>query len=500
MSVLYDHQLGAVAVPHKKADYLKAIASGFHGLHQWGTHNDSIAERIVFRHEHAHFTSFQSSGLAELQSVVAGWKLTMLIACSMSIINNNAIKVVRVPLLTGSQSQYFTERQVAAFNAAWKQAEFIESYLFGLGTKLALGELFSFGIADRFVESFPAVAAFHNVHFFRRFLKQMSLTVRSDLLNDPAAANARRIMTGEKYPRIVSSRSVMEAYAVTIEVIAEYVKFMWTNENPPRQTPKRKPDQNYLIAIEHVLAQLDVCISIDEYIYGRAPAHIYWAVALVTHSAMQVPVLEDVQGDTIVMGSLNQISIAQRLVLITENIKEGKISDPRSTYNSDTPEILRWISECQRAIGDPWSMKFCQHIDEVVCAMPQRFLDVRTRDPHRLSWLARSLLYRNPQEMIGDGGIWLTDLQVKYVVTADGGVLAFGEDSREILMEYVRDSCLYILEAMIRGGSWAAVWHRLSPLRGRTRLEAIMMCLAYYTHNLEIIHKKGLFRVVRGYA
>ena len=124
----------------------------------------------------------------------------------------------------------------------------------------------------------------------------------------------------------MSSRSVIEAYAITIEVIAEYVKSLWTSLTVLRQEPKRIPPRIYSVALEKILEVIlpGHAFSVSQYLCGQAGSDVYSAVALTAFAAMQVPVVEDPQGDSIVMGSLKQLHPALRLQAMFQGIGEDE--------------------------------------------------------------------------------------------------------------------------------------------------------------------------------
>ena len=79
-------------------------------------------------------------------------------------------------------------------------------------------------------------------------------------------------------------------------------------------------------------------------------------------------------GDTCVMGSLMQLSVAARFVQFLVLIDKGTIRHPKETYEplsqvdggDPNPGIQRWLIDSLRAIGDPWSFKIGKRIANFV--------------------------------------------------------------------------------------------------------------------------------------
>jgi hypothetical protein len=286
----------------------------------------------------------------------------------------------------------------------------------------------------------------------------------------------------------MSSRSVLEAYAITIEIIAEYIKSVWTSLNVPRQEPKRVPPRIYSVALEAILETIlpDRAIFMDEYVYGKAGSDVYWAVALTAYAAMQVPVVEDPQGDAIIMGSLKQLHPALRLHAMIQGLIGGHIPNPLETYSSrqDSRVVMQWLIECHKFIGDPWSIKFAQHISSVVAGMPERYS--RPASMHDLSWAARAAFCSEPYEMIGDGGIWL-GLLPRFVRTSDDCILVYGDvdvegDRDQVFAAFIGANALYVLEAMVFGKSWDVCWDKVCGFSPEQKIEAMRLASAFYLH------------------
>ncbi|MFO0815319.1 MAG: hypothetical protein U0796_19055 [Gemmatales bacterium] len=481
MSIVFDHQSNSLRIDHTYDEFMKGHFQG--QMPAYNSADGTVANHISYRHEHAHFTSFLATGLSELQSITQNFRFSLLISTFVELLRKSPDELV-VPLIKpGSRSDLSLE-YIAGLSEAWDQSFSIESSLLGYGINQSVSETFRFGVADRMGELVQNPLLQFNLPRYRRFLKQILFSTPPQHVTKPGALSVRVELRDGKNMSL-SPRSVLEAFAITIEVIAEYIKCIRTSANVLRTEPKRVPPRMYTVALEEILEAIvpERNIGVDDYIYGKAGSDVYWAVALTSFAAMQVPVIEDVQGDAVVMGSLKQLNPAMRLVYILNGIQSGSVPNPLDTYrNRDTNEIFQWIVKSHESVNDYWSIKFNQHIHDLVMSNFDHFRS--NNSMHKMSWLARAMTYANPVEMIGDGGAWL-GLAPRYVRTSDNKFVIYGNDKddevkRDAFAGYVDANAIYILQAMTFGDSWDTCWDKVAGLDTDGKLSAMTLALGFY--------------------
>ena len=126
--------------------------------------------------------------------------------------------------------------------------------------------------------------------------------------------------------------------------------------------------------------------------------------------------VRDPSGDTCVMGSLNQLSVAARLAQFLNQIGKGTICHPKETYEPQSrteggdrnPGIQRWLIDAMRAIGDPWSFKINKRMANFVMSGEKENPDLvgASRSQHQIAKIARCELFMEPYGFICEGGIW----------------------------------------------------------------------------------------------
>jgi len=481
MSIVFDHQSNSLRVDQTYDEFLKGHVLG--QLPAYNPVDGAVAKHISYRHEHAHFTSFLATGLSELQSITQNFRLSLLISTFYDLLRKSPKKLV-VPLINPGTQSEFSSDFIAGLSEAWCQSFSIESSLLGFGTTKSIDETFRIGPADQMGRLIRSPLLEFNLPRYRRFLKQILFSTSPQLATRAEALVVRVERLDGKFVSL-SPRSVLEAFAITIEVIAEYVKCIRTSANVLRTEPKRVPSRMYTIAIEQILEVIvpERTIGIDDYIYGKAGSDVYWAVALTSFAAMQVPVIEDIQGDAVVMGSLKQLNPALRLVHILKGIQSGSVPNPLVTYpNRDKEEIFEWIVKSHESVSDYWSVKFNQRILELVTGNLAQYHT--NSSMHNMSWLARAMTCLNPVEMIGDGGIWL-GLTPRYIWTSDNKCIFYGPEMDDVqrhhlIAAYMNANAVYILQAMVFGDWWDTCWDKVAGLDTNGKLSAMAFALGSY--------------------
>jgi hypothetical protein len=485
MNLFYDHTNNSIQIGHTLDEYLKAVGEN-NGIQFWVSIDDDIDLRIKYRHEHAHFSSYNSTGLIELQSAYHDYKLFLFINYITYKIQSSKSELL-LPLIVDRNANNLDEVDKVFLNSL-KQINQQEAFFFGWGTDLTVGELFNFNIQDKLCEVFKLPYWYPSISRFRKLTKQLLYTSQ---LHNTANLLMPKVQFPDGLQVNITSRAVIESYAITIEIFAEYIKTIVTNFTKFRETPKRFPNKNNLIPIELILQSITKeKIAIEDYVYCKIPINlhkVYHCVSLITTAAMQIPAIEDYMAESIYMGSIKQLCPAHRLVHILQSIDSGKIPNPieiADYYNRDL--ILDWLNKCHQSIGDPWSIKLYQHIHDVVSNNYEAFsFEEQKYSKHKTSWLGRCCFYRDPCDFLSEAGILHNHagFQIRYVKTADGKVVAGWHKSiQEILFSYLVDSCLHIFEAICIGDRWEDCWNNLGfiDLDDETKKQYVTLPLSFF--------------------
>lgn len=490
MAYIYNHRSQSLSMPMTYPEF--AVAHGG-GIGTLGTKlHATIGARGhygVYRHEFAHFASYNATGLMEFHSLFLDYRLYLhqrfLFFCLKQKGHPPTFPIIHA-------DSTFEVEVCSAFRAANEQVRSIEGYLFGYGTTKSVEELFDWQVQETFLRLIgDDIAMAHpNVFRTRMVYHQILLTT------DPDVAGDAKVMhplvtdphTPDGPPLRITARAVLEAYAITIEVVAKYRKALIINPKGGIHPPVRLPAKIDTVALE---ACFDLWperrFTVDDFLAGHAPSEVYWCVALVTFAAMMVPVAADRAGDTCVMGSLSQLSVATRFAQLLHLIEQGVIRHPRESYDATSrvggddrnPGIQRWLIDSLQAIGDPWSFKIAKRVAKFVMSggHDHRELLAPKRSQDTISKIARCDLYMETYGFISEGGIW-SNSAPKYIITADKVILAnmSGVKQEDIFMYFASDSILELLEAMADHRSWDITWDRLA-IAENLRKSAVIMAL-----------------------
>lgn len=496
MTIAYDPRTQTIRVNHTEAEYLEAVGpDSLLGIPLYGGVADNLDDRIVFRHEYAHFTSFQMTGLSELHAAFHDYRIFVIAQYLRARLREHAKdETIRVPLIplrrdTGDELSSALQAVIDLLNAQ-------EALFFGLGTDRTADELFNWGVHERFYEllRLPVPMVFNpNIARYKRLLKQLRYTVAPELAVTPQATS---VLWEDKQGRRrrLSSFSIQEAYAITIEVVARYIVGVRTSLNTRKQLSPRIPPLVNLSALNFMFEELfkDLEFDVERYLRNGYAVDVYWAIAMTSFAAMQVPVLEDIEGDLVAMGTVKQLCPAHRLVHLLHAITSGSVKHPQETYQRSERELLQWFEAAQRSVGDPWSAKLYANIVDLVTSVPQHFdHKEQTRSMHVMAWAARAKFWLFPQDSIWECGLWSppTPLQIWYVATSDNGLLSAIRPGHEpgvkseqyVWFRYIADSASQIIEAITFEEAWSSIWPGLSPIADdRARLQAIKVVLLKY--------------------
>lgn len=474
MDPIYDFRSATLFVPYTEAEYRKAVGDWHLGPNIYADFGGSTDFKVKFRHEHAHFSSYMASGLVDLhtffknQRLAIGWALVNHFACRSD-------GVLEVPLLVSEDHSEIARHGRLVIDQLRSQ----EAFFLGYGTNKTPRQLFNSEYMDSLFrllapdddsDAWLNIAV--NTLYYRRFLRQLYFTTDVNLLDNPEVLTPMVSFDPGETKVAVTSRAVMEAYAITIEVIAEYVKAVRTSADIGRTHAKRLPgalDQPaLLLAIECLSSEP---VSLEDYVSGahvfKEGSGLYQSVALVAFASMQVPVLEELNADTLVLGSAKQLCPALRFLHIVDNIAKGTIPHPRGVLDQDRIGILKWIDEAHKSVGDPWSLKICGHLFEECKADPRKYdLERQLWDLTLAGHAGRVNFFAAPHEMIEDAGIWLNapPCWVRYVGTADGKFVSWinTDDTDAVRLNRLMDINTQIVEAIVFGDVWHSTWEKLA--------------------------------------
>lgn len=461
MSFYYDHINNSISVPHTYEEYVKALKKS-PTIQYWVSPNDDIDFRTKYRHEHAHFSSYNSTGLIEFQALFSDFKLLLLVSMYRWHLETSGL--VAIPIIEKTGHLSLSEIDTL-FLKVWNQINTQEAYIFGWGSDQSIAQLFRLNDIDILLEKLRLSQGLTSVSRFRRLLKQLTFTSPINQIQNPQIAHPSvQTRSGEIVK--ISTRAILEAYAISVETISEYYKTIKTSLNPNQERVKRKPNVNYLLVIEGVLDVItndSDTIILEDFIHGKLPnTSLYWGVNIITMAAMQVPVLEDVEGDSICMGSLKQLHPAHRLVHILTSIHNGSLQNPLEIRNFYDNEVVRdWINKCHKSIGDPWSLKFYEHVQLIVTSLSDQYSNAKNHSMHKTAWAGRHNWMKDPSSFVMEAGILNEEygFHIDYVKTSDGKILSGYEGSDEaILMSYLLQSSSYILEGCLLGDRWESSW------------------------------------------
>lgn len=512
MTIAYDPRSQTIRVNHTLADYKRAVETGHHGIVLYSAIDDNLDDRAEFRHEYAHFASYHMTGLSEFHALFLNYKLFLL--CSFiskrteALAPGEEMDIPLIPLRRDTGDPLSATMQKAFGLVAAQEALF-----FGHGTNLSIDELFDIGPHLAFygaLENSNPAAANPNLARYLRFLKQMRMTTPPQIAHLARTTQITYVLEGETKEKRLSSRAVQEAYALTIEVVSQHIAAMRTSLNTKRVRPQRFPAEANLRALEVIFDGIypELDFSAETFLGNGYDVEVYWSTALLSFVAQQVPVLEDLEGDFLVMGSLKQLAPHHRLVFALQAIEAGALPKPEKCYLGSELDIMRWIDAAHRAVGDPWSIKFYQNI-------AHQFTDLLKREGektlfwsmHSISLHGRQKFISAPKDCIWETGLWSgTPLQVWYVRTRDEGLLTpvkwddlpDGSDEKEALwFRFAVDQGGNTLEALVFEEAWASVWIGLDYFHSQEEKTAALT--AAFMRYVRPMEAPPQFRFRQGY-
>src|SRR5579872_284054 len=242
MDPVYDFRSQTLFVPYTEAEYRKAVGDWRLGPNIYADVGGSTDFKVKFRHEHAHFSSYMASGLVDLHTFFKDHRL----AIGYALVNHFAQRsdgALEVPLLVSEDDSKIARLGRLVIDQLRSQ----EAFFLGYGTNKTPRQLFN----SEYIDSLFRLLApdndpdtgmkIVNTLYYRRFLRQLYFTTDVNLLDNPEVLTPMVSFNPSEARVAVTSRAVMEAYAITVEVIADYVKAVTTSVDIGRTHSKRLP-------------------------------------------------------------------------------------------------------------------------------------------------------------------------------------------------------------------------------------------------------------------
>jgi hypothetical protein len=453
-NVIFDQRIQCIhtAIESKFLKNDLEITRNLNAYYRGGTDCD-IDSRIKHRHEHAHFFSFNATGLSDIHSIFQNYLEAILELGVTKYINSN--DSITLPFCSDNKLKTKFD---AAFQNAINQVKEQEAYMFGYGSNKSIYDIFNPKPQYEFLSFFDAkndvstsLAATMMLH--KNLVTQLLFSLDSEYFDSPV------ISLPQYGDRKINSRSVMEAYAITIEIVSEYIKaVVLGKDDRERHSKKRIPSTIDRVALEACFSILaDDSIDIASYVaFASVEPELYWSISLVTFSALMVPAI-NIDNSVVTMGGIKQLNPAHRLVHILGYIQAGILEHPRSIYGKLEAEVIHdWINKAHKVIGDPWSLKFAKNAFSHVVSNPDLYdYDSQFENPERLSMVARYLFFHDMYGSISESSAYRNELIIPYVVSADKKVLANTSwDPDKAFIRWTYDNRVYMLQMTLSNAKW----------------------------------------------
>lgn len=477
MTTSFDFHTLSLTLDQTLDEYTEARSDDL-GLHLWEGLGDR-SKKVRFRHEHAHFTSFLASGLADLYGgILSDYITAVLYSVLWRKISEVPGRTLALPLFMGSDEDLPPDvRQ--ALTRAWRQINDVRAFLFGFGTAKDLEAVINPGLQDDFWAIFFDLRLSKIVQRYYRLLKCLA-DHRKSATNDGGLPRVRAGRT----MRILSARAVMEAYAITIELFNTHFRKLEGTGIWYSEPLGRNPGPLYTVAIEYLLERgLNRVTTLEEFLNGKAPIKAYESVAAISFAAMQIPVVQELEGEVRFTGTLESLSPAHRFHRIVEALRRGKLRSLPSGLRNDknTEEMLSWLADCHRVVGDDDSLTICKAAYERY----ERDDTLRAKAAHemgaiQMGWAARANFFSNPTEYVLDAGLFAERYrcQVRYVRTSDGKLAVAWDSVEDFQLSYISDHMPVVLEAAVFAQQWDSTWAKLPEIGPEERADTLMSSLA----------------------
>jgi hypothetical protein len=387
VATTFDFHTLSITVDQPLEEYIAGVQFG---LHSWEGWNDR-SKTLRWRHEHAHFASFLASGLSDLYGVFADYTLVLLYAALRSRIIDARDEPLILPLVAGSTDDQLPPNVVESLNHARDQIVRLTAFFFGFETETSLGTLVNLAPQDDYWALCFDLRFSRIVKRFYRLIASLAANSTSIASNVPALPQIH--IRGQKS---LSARAVMEEYAITIELLNTHFRWVKGSFTTYSELTVRTSSELYTRAIEYLLEQAIQCprTTLDEFLRGKAKLELYHLVAALSFAAMQVPVLQELEGEVQFGQSLLALSPAHRFQRIVEALRKRELrSLPWVRGKEYRNELMAWLSECYRLVGDAETLAICETAhDRLEGDAALRDKPAHEKSRIELSWAARQLL------------------------------------------------------------------------------------------------------------
>jgi hypothetical protein len=486
MATAFDFHTLSLSIDQTLAEYQQALeqskAAGL-GMNVWEVATGDRSQTLRFRHEHAHFSSFMASGLADLYGIFGDYALVFLHAVMDRLVYQPNLPA-NVPLLLTPVNE--SQMQTAARDLiarAWKQFNTIRAIFFGFGGKHTVADLLNPETQEVFWKEFGNPRLYPIIGRFGQLMSQL-LPAEDINKRDLTKASALPPVKLNGTLHELTTRSVMEAYAITIEILNTYFRGVHTDLTFYSESPSRNPGSFYTIAIEYALHHaIQPQTTLQEFLSGSAPIEVYYLMAALSFAAMQVPVIQELDGNVSIAGNLNTLIPAWRFWMIVDARVKRLIPDlPQNVRSAASAhEFLGWLRKCSEAIGDPISATHATRAKEAVENDPRLSnMSPESQSLIDLSWAARANLETFPNEYVLDAGLFAQryPCQPRFIRTLDSKLVIIGE-TPAFQSRYVAEQAVPILEAAIFPEHWDATWEKMPEISEEERADLIKGVAGY---------------------
>ncbi len=478
MTSSFDFHTLSVTVDRPLEEYTASLTPTPLGLHVWEVGSGDRSQVLRYRHEHAHFTSFLASGLADLYGVFSDYTLAFLYAALRRQMTRAPGRALSLPLLAGGDDDGLRGETRARLRRAWGQVNELRAFFFGFPTEAPLAALLAPRAQDHFWETHFHLPLSEIVNRFYRLLARLAVEAEAT----PKDPGALPLVEVNGVRDRLSARAVMEAYAIGIELLNTHFRKV-ESSHTHREPIVRDPGSLYTIAIEYLLQHgpLRPVATLGQFLGGQAPPDAYYLLVAVAFASLQVPVVQEPDGEVRFEGRLECLSPAHRFRKIVDAMARGEIAPLAPSVRSGRDELMAWLAACHQAVGDRDSLAMCRAAHDLY----ERDATLAAKPSHeksmiQLAWAARANFDAHPNEYVLDAGLFAERYacQMRYVRTADAKLVMPG-DAEKFRVQYLADHTTMILEGAVFAEQWDSTWDKLPEIAPRDRAAIILSSIAW---------------------
>ncbi|HJZ93966.1 MAG TPA: hypothetical protein VKE40_24035 [Gemmataceae bacterium] len=475
MTTSFDFHTLSLTIDQTLAEYNRARVPGPLGLHLYEVVQGDRSKILRFRHEHAHFTSFLATGLADLYGVFSDYTLALLYAYVHRQMTGDGAAALTLPLIMPGEEG--SPAHGSELRRAWDQVNNLQAFLFGFGTSATVPALVDTGPQDDFWAAHFDLCFSRIVQRFYRLLESLA----TDAGTAYPGGRALPLITVPQGQRVLSARAVMEAYAITIEVLNTHFRGIRTEYTTYSEPVVRNPGPLYTAAVECLLGAGGRNSSLDEFLAGRAPPDVYYLVVAASFAAMQVPVVQQLDGEVEFGGRPGALSPAHRLHRLAGRLSQGELGPVPAKIRGDREALLTWLRSCHRAWGDEDPIVALSAAHERHQSDPAlRDVPAHEKSMIQMAWSTRANFFGDPNDFVLDAGMFSEryPCQVRYVRTRDGKLVALGE-AKNIQARYLADHTPVMLQAAVFARHWSSTWEKLPEVPAADRADSLAGSIAW---------------------